>query len=66
MEFSWAVGLGEGEASQGTGLREVRLSDVKWGYDGVIIVSLSGVRRILPQKFKPRSSFHARSPSVVG
>ena len=43
-----------------------RLDGVKRGYEGVMSVSLSRMIDVLPQKNKPRSSFHARSPSVVG
>ena len=43
-----------------------RLDGVKRGYEGVMSVSLSRVIDVLPQKNKLRSSFHARSPSVVG
>ena len=36
------------------------------GYSGVMSTSLRRVSDVLPQKKRPRLSFHARSPSVVG
>ena len=43
-----------------------RLEGVKRGYSGVMSTSLRRVSDVLPQKKRPRLSFHARSPSVVG
>ena len=48
--------------------KAVRLNGEKRGYEGVKLISISarGVIEDLPQKRRPRSSFHFLSPSVVG